>query len=181
MMRTTSITYLISVQYSDEIIWRLSRLPRLFQKCFSHILVRLVTMQTHTTVQSTASLECYITNHMSSYTVIQLMQYIIIAHTIDMQPQRILNLTTFDLTDFPDEPDIDAGQYNNLEIYYMVMKITLTKKSFIQSKNLVQAFFHLHWVHHISLFSMPQTLRHLRTSPRDFLWLLAGLGGDDSM
>lgn len=37
--------------------------------------------------------------------------------------------------------------------------------SSVQSVNLVQAFFHLHWVHHESLLSIPYTLRHFRLSP----------------
>lgn len=35
-----------------------------------------------------------------------------------------------------------------------------------QSPNRLQAFFHLHWVHHCSLWSMPYTLRHFLFSPR---------------
>uniref|UniRef100_A0A182QWT8 Uncharacterized protein n=1 Tax=Anopheles farauti TaxID=69004 RepID=A0A182QWT8_9DIPT len=35
-----------------------------------------------------------------------------------------------------------------------------------QSPNRLQAFFHLHWVHHWSLWSMPYTLRHFLFSPR---------------
>lgn len=35
-----------------------------------------------------------------------------------------------------------------------------------QSPNRVQAFFHLHWVHHCSRWSMPYTLRHFLFSPR---------------
>lgn len=35
-----------------------------------------------------------------------------------------------------------------------------------QSPKRLQAFFHLHWVHHCSLWSMPYTLRHFLFSPR---------------
>jgi len=47
-------------------------------------------------------------------------------------------------------------------------------------ENRLQAFFHLHCVHHNDLFSMPYTLRHFRTSPfRDFL-LVGNLPADSS-
>lgn len=36
----------------------------------------------------------------------------------------------------------------------------------LQSPNRLQAFFHLHWVHHCSRRSMPYTLRHFLFSPR---------------
>lgn len=42
-----------------------------------------------------------------------------------------------------------------------------------QSPNRVQAFFHLHWVHHWSRWSMPYTLRHFLFSPR---WRLGDTG-----
>ena len=42
--------------------------------------------------------------------------------------------------------------------------------------NRVHAFFHLHCVHHISLFSMPYTLRHFLTSLRVFLCIGELLG-----
>lgn len=51
----------------------------------------------------------------------------------------------------------------------------------LQSRKRVQAFFHLHCVHHWSRFSMPYTLRHLRTSLRGFLWVPAVFKGDRSM
>lgn len=35
-----------------------------------------------------------------------------------------------------------------------------------QSPKRLHAFFHLHWVHHCSLWSMPYTLRHFLFSPR---------------
>lgn len=37
---------------------------------------------------------------------------------------------------------------------------------FFQSPKRLQAFFHLHWVHHKSFFSIPYCLRHFLFSPR---------------
>lgn len=45
--------------------------------------------------------------------------------------------------------------------------VTWLVQSVNQSVNLWQAFFHRQAVHHMSLFSIPYTLRHFLPSPRD--------------
>lgn len=63
----------------------------------------------------------------------------------------------------------------NVKIVHMARIPDKTDRVF-QSTNLEQAFFHLHWVHHWSLFSIPYTFRHFRTSLRGFLWNPVVLG-----